>query len=77
MMKSYSVIHSEQMMKLEKFNCYFADFLRYSFGRIKFISNIVEKKYTSDITPQICFAYQLTIFYIRGFTERYLLTDYS
>ena len=56
----------------------FIDFLRYNFGRIKVISTVVERDYTPDITWQICFAYQLTGFYIiRGFTERYFLTDYS
>ena len=57
---------------------FFIDFLRYSFGRTKVISTVVERDYTPDITWQICFAYQLTGFYIiRGFTERYFLTDYS
>ena len=65
-------------MEFEKFNCFFIDFLRYSFGRIKVISTVVEREYTPDITWQICFVYQLTGFYmIRGFTERYFLTDYS
>ena len=76
-MKSCSVFHIEQKMEFEKFNCFFIDFLRYSFGRIKVISTVVEKDYTPDITLQICFAYQLTGFYmVRGFTERYFLTDY-
>ena len=78
MMKSYSVFHIEQKMEFEKFNCFFVDFLRYRFGRIKVISNVVEREYTPDITRQIFFAYQLTGFYmIRGFTERYFLTNYS
>ena len=78
MMKSCSVFHIEQKMEFEKFNCFFIDFLRYSFGRIKVISTVVEREYTPDITWQICFAYQLTGFYmIRGFTEPYFLTDYS
>ena len=65
-------------MEFEKFNCFLTDFLRNSFGRIKVISTIVEKEYTPDINWQICFAYQLTDFYmLRGFTERYFLTDYS
>ena len=65
-------------MEFEKFNCFFIDFLRYSFGRIKVISTVVEREYTPDINWQICFAYQLTDFYmLRGFTERYFLTDYS
>ena len=65
-------------MELEKFNCFFFDFLRYSFGRVQVISTVVEREYTPDITWQICFAYQLTIFYmIRSFIERYFLTDYS
>ena len=39
---------------------------------------MAEREYTADITRQFCFAYQLTGFYIiRGFTERYFLTDYS
>ena len=39
---------------------------------------MVERDYTPDITRQICFVYQLTDFcIIRGFTERYFLTDYS
>ena len=70
--------HIEQKMEFEKFNCFFIDFLRYTFGRIKVISTVVERDYTPDITWQICFAYQLTDFYmLRGFTERYFLTDYS
>ena len=77
-MKSYSVFHTEQTMESEKFNWYLVDFLRHSFGRIKVISTVVEKKYAPDINWQICFAYQLTDFYMfRGFTERYFLTDYS
>ena len=65
-------------MEFEKFNYFFIDFLRYSFGRIKVISTVVEREYTPDINWQICFAYQLTYFYmLRGFTERYFLTDYS
>ena len=78
MVKSYSVFHIEQKMEFETFNCFFTDFLRYSFGRIKVISTVVEREYTPDINWQICFAYQLTDFYmLRGFTERYFLTDYS
>ena len=65
-------------MKFEKFNCCFIDFLRYSFGRIKVISAVFERKYTPDINRHICFAYQLTDFYmLRGFTGQYFLTDYS
>ena len=41
--------HIEQKMEFEKFSCYFIDFLRYSFGRIKVISTVVERKYTPDI----------------------------
>ena len=38
----------------------------------------MEREYTPDITRQITFAYQLAGFYmIRGFTERYCLTNYS
>ena len=78
MMESCSVFHIEQKIEFEKFNCFFIDFLRYSFGRIKVISTVVEGDYTPDVTWQICLAYQLSGFYIiRGFTERYFLTDYS
>ena len=63
-------------MEFVKFNCFFIDFLRYSFGRIKVISTLIETEYTPDITWQICFVYQLTGFYmIKGFAERYFLTD--
>ena len=73
MMKSYPVFHIEQKKEFEK--CHF---LRYSFGKIKVISTVVEREYTPDITRHVCFAYQLTGFYkIRGFTDRYFLTDYS
>ena len=50
MMKSCSVGHIEQKMEFEKFNYIFIDFLRYSFGRIKVISTVVEREYTPDIT---------------------------
>ena len=77
-MKSYSVFHIEQKIEFEKFNCLFFDFLRYIFGKVKVISTVAESEYTSDITRQICFAYQLTgLYMIRGFIERYFLTDYS
>ena len=77
-MKSCSVFLIEQKMVFEKANCFFVDFLRSSFGRIKVMSTVVEREYLPDITQHICFAYQLTGFYmIRGFTERYFLTDYS
>ena len=39
-----------------KFNCYYVDFLRYSFGRIKVVLTVVEREYTPNITRQICFA---------------------
>ena len=77
-MKSCSVFHIEQKMELEKFNCFFIDYLRNIFGRIKVISTVVKKKYKPDITRQICFAYQLTDFYmLRSFTDRYFLRNYS
>ena len=63
MMKSCSVFHTEQKMEFEKFNCFFVGFLRCSFKRIKFISTVVEREYTPDITRHICFAYQLTGLY--------------
>ena len=40
----------EQKMEFEKFNCFFIDFLRYTFGRVKVISTVVERDYTPDIT---------------------------
>ena len=43
-----AVFHIEQKMKFEKFNCFFLEFLRYSFGRIKVISTVVEREYTPD-----------------------------
>ena len=68
----------EQQMKFEKFSCFFIDFLRYSFGRIKVISTVTEREYTPNITWQICFACQSIGFHMtRGFTERYFLTGYS
>ena len=74
MMNSYSVFYIEQKTELEKCNCFLVDFLRYSFGRIKVISAVVEREYTPNITRQICFAYQLTGFFmIRGFIEWYFL----
>ena len=77
-MKSCSIFHRYQKMEFEKFNCFFVNFLRYSFGRIKVVLTVIEREYTPDINWQICFAYQLTDFYmLRGFTERYFLTDYS
>ena len=42
--------HIEQKMEFEKFNCFFIDFLRYTFGRIKVISTVVERDYTPGIT---------------------------
>ena len=73
-MKSCLVFHIEQKMEFEKFNCFFIDYLR----NIKVILTVVERKYTPDLTRQICFTYQLTDFYmLRGFTERYFLTNYS
>ena len=78
LMKSCSVSHIKQKMEFERFNSFFIDFLRYSFVRIKVISTVVEREYTRDMTRQICFAYQLTGFYmIRGYTGLCLLTDYS
>ena len=75
--KSYSVFHRAKD-GFEKYNGFFVDSLRYSFVRIKVISTVVEREYTPDVTRQICFAYQLTSFYmIGGFTERYFLTDYN
>ena len=77
-MKSCSVVHIEQKVEFVKFNSFFIDFLRYSLGRIKVLSTVVEREYTPDIPWQICFVYQLAGLYMkRGFTERYFLTDYS
>ena len=79
MMKSYSVFQIERKTEFEKFNCFFVNFLRCGFGRMKVISTVVEREYTPGITQQICFvAYQLTGFYMMGgFTEQYFLTDFS
>ena len=49
-MKRCSVFHIEQKMEFEKFNSFFIDFLRYSFGTIKVILTVVEREYTLDIT---------------------------
>ena len=49
-MKRCSVFHIEQRMEFEKFNSFFIDFLRCSFGRIKVISTVTEREYTPDIT---------------------------
>ena len=67
MMKSCSVFHTEQKMELEKFNCFFIEFLRSSFGRIKVMPTVVEREYTPHITQHICFAYQLTGLYDKRF----------
>ena len=73
-MKSCLVFHIEQKVEFENFNCFYVDFSRYNFGRIKVISTVVEREYTPDRTRHICFTYQLTGFYvIRDFTEQYLL----
>ena len=45
-MISYSVFHIEQKMESEKFNCFFVDFVRHSFGRTKVISAVAEREYT-------------------------------
>ena len=50
MMKSCSVFHIEQKMEFEKFNCFFIDFLRYSFRRKKVISTVVEREDTPNET---------------------------
>ena len=78
-MKSYSVFQIERKTEFEKFNCFFVNFLRCGFGRMKVISTVVEREYTPGITQQICFvAYQLTGFYMMGgFTEQYFLIDFS
>ena len=67
MMKSCSVFHTERKMEFEKFNCFFIEFLRFSFGRIKVMPTVVEREYTPDITRHICFAYQLTGLYDKRF----------
>ena len=35
-------------MEFEKFNCFFINFLRYSFERINVILTVVEREYTPD-----------------------------
>ena len=67
MMKSCSVFLIEQKMVFEKVNCFFVDFLRSSFGRIKVMSTVVEREYTPDITRHNDFAYQLTGLYDKRF----------
>ena len=64
---SCSVFHIEQVMEFEKFDCFFVNFLRSSFGRIKVMSTVVEREYTPGITRYICFAYQLTGLYDKRF----------
>ena len=73
MMKSYSVFHREKKMEFERFHCFLINFLKYSFGRIKAISTVVEREYTPDITWKIRFAFQLSGFYM----ILYFLTDFS
>ena len=51
-MKSRSAFHIEQKMAFEKFSCFFVNFLRNSFGRIKVISTMVERDYAPDMTWQ-------------------------
>ena len=59
-------------MKFGKFNCFYVNFLRYSFGRIKIISTVVELEYTTDIMRQMELEKFLYGFYmIRCFAERY------
>ena len=55
-----SLYYTEQKMEFEKFNCFFGDFLRSSFRRIKVMPTVFEREYTPGITQFICFAYQLT-----------------
>ena len=47
-----TVFHIEQKTDFETFNCFFVNFLKYSFERIKFISTMVERKYAPD-TPTV------------------------
>ena len=49
MTKSYSVFNTEQKVEFEKFNCFFVDFWKYSFGRIKVILTVVGGEYTLDL----------------------------
>ena len=72
MIKSCSVFLIEQKMGFEKFHCFFVDFLRSSFGRIKVMSTVVEREHKPVTTRHTYYTYQLTGFYmIRGLTERY------
>ena len=68
--------HIEQEMELEKFNCFFIGFLRYSFGRIKVTSTVIDKTvYTiHNLADLSCMPIDWFL-YDRGFTERYFLTD--
>ena len=49
MLKGCSVFHTEQKMELEKFNCFFVDFLRSNFVGIKVKPTVVEREYTPGI----------------------------
>ena len=42
----------EQKTDFETFNCFFVNFSKYSFERIKFISTVVEREYAPD-TPTV------------------------
>ena len=50
MMKRCPVFDMDQKMEFEKFNSFFIDFFRNSFGRMKVISTVIEREYTPDIT---------------------------
>ena len=45
-----TIFHIEQKTDFEMFNCFFVNFLKYSFGRITFISTVVEREYKPE-TP--------------------------
>ena len=87
-MKSYSIFHIEHKMEFEKFNCFLANFLRYSFGRIKVISTVIERELyiRHNATDLLCISidwflyarrYIIPCYMTRGFTERYFLTGYG
>ena len=60
-------------MELAKFNCFFVNFLSYSFERIKVILAVFEREYTTDL---LCISVGWFLYDKTGFTERYSLTDF-
>ena len=71
-----TVFHIEQKTDFEKFNCFFVNFLKYSFGRIKFILTVAEREYTPDKpTDLLCIPIDWSLHDKRFY--RYFQVDYS